>query len=104
MIFSVRRTDSLLDAPPGRTGPEETLRRPLGRAQGPAEGGGEGERQGRSGGREGRRRPAGQRQSQQASLPQRTAPVHAQAAAGQRTHTPVSQRTFHACTQGETPY
>lgn len=84
-------TDSLPDPPAGRAGPEETLRHPPGRAQGPAEGQGAGRRQG--GEQQQQQQPGrpvpGDSQSQQASLPQRAAAVHAEAAAGQRTHPQV---------------
>lgn len=95
--MSLFATDALLNPPSGRAGPTETFRYPPGRAQGAAKGGSKGKRQGRNAGREGRRQPLRRftrdLKSQQASLPQWTAPVHAEAAAGKRTHTQVSQGT-----------
>lgn len=83
--------DSLLNPPPSRPRPKETLRHPPGRTQGAIEGGseGEGERQGRDAGRREGRQPEYRiaRESQQASLPEWTTPVHAEATAGKRTHT-----------------
>lgn len=85
-------TDSLLNPPQSRPRPEEKLRRPPGRTQGAGEGEGGSEGEGERG-REGRMQPERHvaREPQQASLPQRTTPVHAEASAGKRTHTQVGR-------------
>lgn len=100
-VFFLAAADSLFNPPPSRPRTKETFRHPPGRTQGASkdEGGseGEGERPGRNAGREGKQQPGyhvtRDRVSQQASLPQWTTPVHAEATAGKCTHTQVGQWT-----------
>lgn len=105
LIFSSPTTDSFLNSPPSCSRSKETVRPPAGGAQGAGEGEGgfegEGEEQGRGAGREGDLQPAEHRISggclpRQDPVRQRTPPLHAEAAPGQRTHTKVGGRWQHS--------